>query len=514
MLTSEIIDLINSIEAEFPVSSWRINGVKVWPLIRIRLNFDLYYFHYTKSTPKKGTVGKVVAKLTRQGRSVVKYLEAVVRDAAKNDSVTSSCDVLLLSDGVSFTKINGDWLERFCDPIIDELHRKGYKSLLLTPTENYCIPRRTPSRFIQPHLDAVFMLSEFKFRLSGAPVLHLPGYQDVIDYLAASGCEVLLPTIDALSRQVCLIMGYAHYFRSLLVKLRPSVTFVVSYYGNEGMAFNLACRQQKVSCIDIQHGVQGELHVAYGRWKSVPEDGYELLPSHFWCWQPEDLAAITAWSPQKYHQPLLGGNLWLDLWLKGTAEFVQTCDKTIGSFKQHQQASLNILVTLQSNLDDRDTLKPLLLAIGEADSSMFWWIRLHPCMLGRRRYIRDLLNSTGNQRFDLDMATDQPLYAILRHVDAHVTHSSSTVIEAREFGVPSVIFSRYGMEFFTESIESGWALVAGDQNVLPSILQQMDKRTWLREQHPLFRQEQQGLAHVMAMLEESKKIQKEMMSRS
>lgn len=80
---------------------------------------------------------------------------------------------------------------------------------------------------------------------------------------------------------------------------------------------------------------------------------------------------------------------------------------------------------------------------------------------------------SGNENFELDMATDAPLYALLRHSDVHVTHSSSTVIEAEVFGVPSVIFSAYGAEFFPEQIAAGWALVAEADHVVQAITQQL-----------------------------------------
>ncbi len=43
--------------------------------------------------------------------------------------------------------------------------------------------------------------------------------------------------------------------------------------------------------------------------------------------------------------------------------------------------------------------------------------------------------------------------------DLHVTHSSSTVIESKQFGIPSVIFNTFGEEMFPDLVLSGWVLV-------------------------------------------------------
>ena len=93
--------------------------------------------------------------------------------------------------------------------------------------------------------------------------------------------------------------------------------FVVTYYGSIGMAFDLACREFGIPSFDIQHGVQGSLHAAYGRWLRLPVNGYELLPSFFLCWSQKEKSVIEEWSNKfsKWHRPLVHGNLYLDMLL-------------------------------------------------------------------------------------------------------------------------------------------------------------------------------------------------------
>jgi hypothetical protein len=45
-------------------------------------------------------------------------------------------------------------------------------------------------------------------------------------------------------------------------------------------------------------------------------------------------------------------------------------------------------------------------------------------------------------------------------MDVHLTHSSSTVLEAEAFGLPSIIFSEHGAELYPEQVSSGSAVVA------------------------------------------------------
>jgi sugar phosphate isomerase/epimerase len=77
--------------------------------------------------------------------------------------------------------------------------------------------------------------------------------------------------------------------------------------------------------------------------------------------------------------------------------------------------------------------------IRESPSAWRWWLRLHPCRLHEREEIRSVLTERGLHNVLLDQATDLPLYALLRHMDVHLTEWSSVLLEAESFGVPSVV---------------------------------------------------------------------------
>jgi hypothetical protein len=59
---------------------------------------------------------------------------------------------------------------------------------------------------------------------------------------------------------------------------------------------------------------------------------------------------------------------------------------------------------------------------------------------------------------------------LLKFADLHVTHSSSTVIEAAEFGVPSVVCSDYGAQFFAAQVAAGQAVVAKSEEEIAQAL--------------------------------------------
>ena len=46
----EIKDYINSIEKKFPVNDWKVNEIEIWPIIRIKLFFYLFYKVHSNET--------------------------------------------------------------------------------------------------------------------------------------------------------------------------------------------------------------------------------------------------------------------------------------------------------------------------------------------------------------------------------------------------------------------------------------------------------------------------------
>ena len=116
-------DLISSIEEKFPVDEWVIDGIHVWPIIRMKFAFALSEYFRSSTQSKKGLFKKAFGQINSHTR----YLYAYLRDYSKNVKPHKSIDTIFLSDGVSYTKLNGTWYERFCDPFISQFKQEDIK---------------------------------------------------------------------------------------------------------------------------------------------------------------------------------------------------------------------------------------------------------------------------------------------------------------------------------------------------------------------------------------------------
>jgi hypothetical protein len=130
-----------------------------------------------------------------------------------------------------------------------------------------------------------------------------------------------------------------------------------------------------------------------------------------------------------------------------------------------------ILLTLQFDTDKIYLISSIIEVIRKTQREFNWWIRIHPSLLGKMEEFRSLFLSFGIQEFYIDFPSTLPLYSVLSNVHLHISHSSSTVIEAAQIGVKSVVTSEVGLELFTDIFERGMAFSAINANDIEIIIE-------------------------------------------
>lgn len=468
-LSSDLMAALKYIESTYPVLDWQAGGVPLWPLLRIRWMFVEWARYYTATTGPSTALG-LPQRLRQLVCGPAQARSADRSDAGAQDDGPAHRDIVFLSDGVSFARLGERWVERFCDPILAQAEQRGLRCALWTPTHLHRRPRHTPSRFVQPAIDRANVFGAVRARLLPQAV-HVPGQAQVAAWLHAQGyCSSPL-TIGKIRSDSARLQSIARRYVRQLRRTRPRLAFIVGFYGVEGMAFVLACRTCGVPVVDIQHGVQGDMHPAYAAWPA-PRQGptHTLMPDRFWVWSAWEQEVIHRWARGTSHAAVVGGNPWMDVWQDGSRwSGVAAALDAAHALRCRAGGRPVVLVTLQYGLVDSEQLTPLATLLREAGDRFAFWVRLHPAMLERRESIRALLARAGT--YELDVPTDLPLQALLPYADVHLTHSSSAVIEAAEFGLRSALTTGYGAELFGPLLASGIArLETGDTLALASTL--------------------------------------------
>ncbi|GFE82020.1 hypothetical protein GCM10011487_40200 [Steroidobacter agaridevorans] len=469
-LSSEFMNALATVEAQLPVLDWRVGGIAVWPLVRVRWMFA--EFTAAKQRAEVGPTPSVsaVSRLRAMASGAMRGFTDSILHARDRDRGPVRRDLVFLSDGLSFARIGPHWVERFCDPLIADASANGLSSALWTPLHTYRRPLHTPSRSVQAGVDRATVRA--MLRRAPLPAV-LPMREEACEVLSRAGFGASSLALAKILSDAARLRAVADFYRAKLERTRPKLAMLVSYYSLEGFAFVLACRESGVPVVDLQHGVQGSMHPAYAAWPRPKDRTHPLLPDYFWVWSDWEREVISQWSVDTTHSAVVGGNPWMNVWRDSTAWPGSAAALTAGrELKARSGHRPVVLVTLQFGFAPADQIDPLARLIEHAADRFAFWVRLHPVMLAEREAVRSRLGNP--ERFLLDEPTDLPLQALLPSIDLHLTHSSSTVIEAAQFGVRSVLTTQWGAELFEPSIEQGWAhLETGDEIQLAATLERV-----------------------------------------
>ena len=453
-LSSDYMAALAEVEAHFPVVQWNVCGIPIWPQCRVRWMFSEWIESRRDIEAARPRLVSLANQAFGLAGDYAQLSWDVVAHSGGHERQPMRRDVLFLSDGVSFANTGGEWTERFCDPLIARFAAAGLTSVLWTPLRKPRWPRRSRTKFVQPGVDRATLAALLARRTSDDA--RLPGHADVCAALVARGFGTATLAIDRICSHARRMRAIADYYAVEIRRVAPRLAFIVSFYSLEGLAFVLACRELAIPVVDLQHGVQGEMHPAYACWPVPPATGHALLPDVFWVWSAYEAEVIERWSAGSRHRALIGGNPWLDVWRSGSDwKGVAQARSAARALRERAGARPVVLVTLQFGLASATQLEPLARLIALAAPKLAFWVRLHPAMLDEREQVRGAF--AGD--FELDVPTDLPLHALLGCVDVHLTHSSSTVIEAAQFGIGSVLTSVWGGEIFAAQVANGTALI-------------------------------------------------------
>ena len=157
---------------------------------------------------------------------------------------------------------------------------------------------------------------------------------------ARRGCDSRTPTSERLRRDALFLRRLADTFKAWLSRSGARLGFVANT-GLQEQAFCLACRELGIISIELQHGVQGDLHPSYGSWFAVPGAGWETRARVFWSWDEESAAAINRWAvcAPDAHVAIVGGDPWREMWLDESSDQARRTGGLIEQRKRAPEAS-------------------------------------------------------------------------------------------------------------------------------------------------------------------------------
>lgn len=456
----ELTSLMQEYEATHHVDEYVVDDWHVWPLLRLTLCMGWLPIKapsvFTAQKKVTSTPYMYIRKLANQAYGWLKYqsytqnlkhLVSLERkyDPEHTDQHDAKRDVVLLTLSDRRIKLNDSLYEIYSDPFIEILKDIGVSTLVWEQgLPRY--PRHSSSAWISRRLEAecrqikpLHSLSETPSWFASYQTLSTQIIGRVVEWQEVKG------RIDAVTKQSLV-------FEQWLRKVTPSLFISVCWYSPLVMAATMAAHRLGIKTVEMQHGLQDNVHFAYSCWERSPKNGYEVVPHFFWCWGANSAKSLRLNNPAftPHAEFLVGGNLWLNRWLSHN----QPCPKDnlqlgITSFTK------TILVTLQLDIEEI-----LFEAIKESPHSWKWLIRFHPARDNIiRKHEEQRFRELQHPGVEIEH-NDMLLYELLGKSNIHITGYSTCTLEAIALGIPTIIISRNGRTTFKQLIEKGVVLYA------------------------------------------------------
>lgn len=442
---TDIKNFIIGIENKFFVNDWKINENHLWPIIRINLYF--YLIAKVEHEKKKKKVDSIIVLTNHTKKSIKKtfynlfkfrFLKKIYYNLYCKFwilKIPNKSNIFVAQDNHRIDYRNSRF-NRFFDPFIEKNKIESDYFYL----EYDGLKQEQRQKYKQENVyNFIKALSFLNIKKSDKYLLSLKNYSEFLSFLFSN--EITSDFAKnweekKIEVRAKLFDKKITYFRKLLKsKNKIKTIYVLCFYSEEVMALISAANQKGVTTIEMQHGPQSDIHMAYSSWTSLPESGYDSLPRKFWNWDIESSKTIKNWSGgSNIYSTEVVGNFWVNYWKNKNTNY---------NFKEY------ILYSLQTFPYTIEDFFPPALINCIIESKRLWFIRLHPRGLSDLDKIKSFLKERNVLEFvNIEEATFDPLPLILQNAFIHITYFSGTTIEADMFDVKTVFLSEDGVNTF------------------------------------------------------------------
>jgi hypothetical protein len=442
----EIKEKILNLESQYPVDKWLINGIYVWPYIRIKIY--IYLLNYgsitalndiNKSKKKIGKVSFIFRKLAYPFQFIIALLKLMYFYNGLKPK-----KIVFFGSHIHRANLQDGYFNRFFDSMIDtyrlqdevyivefqKVFKKNYNQKAIIPLHRYL-----------NHYKLIRKISsKGKYRKNN---VELKEYEDFHIKLIKEFPTIKFLNIskENLIKWVNKINNTKGFFYKLFEKTRPSKIIFLSYYGFDDLsAAILAAHNLGIKTIDFQHGPQTNVHMAYSYWTKHPERPYNIMPIEYWNWDHKSKENIDKWAEKTNKitakvvgQPYLGYCLNNQKLYKDGVPFVFF---SLQTFEIEEMISPKLIILINN-------------------SSFHWILRMHPRSNFGEQELRTFLESSGAKKsnYNIHNSFDNPLPETLSQAVVHLTNFSGCLLEAQMIGIPTILIHETGKQMFRNYID-------------------------------------------------------------
>jgi hypothetical protein len=438
----DLMQLLKGVEDLTPLDELTVDGICVWPILRIYTAYRLRELNPDSMTP------------SRQPRWYKRWMSkrAIPRmqSAEGNMNHLEKVDFLTLAHPSHRTDmVEGKAFNRYLDPLHHFLApQKGIHLEALFSEDNLKASYYSPTYSLLSRLEESRLArGSSRNKWSGGMYVWCKEMQELFSdtYFHPENVAYWLDIVEA----------SVPMFKAILEEAEAKVLFVSAFYDPVLFGALRAANELGIPAVDVQHGVQGAYHFAYNGYRGIPPSAYTYLPSRFWHYTQADIDQTSqSFDPERTKHQLMG-NQWMEFW----KEEVQQ-----PSAKEHPFTILYTLGISESLLDEQ-----VLFAM-KANPDYRWYVRMHPRALHRLKEVETELQAAGITNYEVKDANSLPIFELLSQSKVHVTRQSTVALEALDFQVPTLLTSTNGFDYYNTYLDKGWMRVFLGNEQWPGVL--------------------------------------------
>lgn len=439
---------ILELESRFDVDEWIVNGIYIWPYIRIKIYFLLLNnynlepnsINRFKEISKKKSINKYLHLLKLLLKSALGFFRVELFFLSLKNK-----KLVFFGSHIHRVKEGEYYFNRFFDSMVshhkleNEVYMMEYQKVYENNyNQNAVIPLESllENFKLRIKLKAIFQTRKSKYKLNN--------YQNFLSVLEEEidNSKTLKISIDNLVAWSIKIQNTAVFFKRFFSRVKPEKVIFLGYYGLDNLyAAIYAANVLQIKTIDFQHGTQSDVHMVFSSWTKIPKVGFNLMPQEYWSWDEKSKKHIDSWTKATLHTIVkVVGQPYLQYWKQKNSNLIPQ----------------NKVVLYTLNLMPLEGVfnKNIRKAIN--DSECRWEIRLHPRNEFSREEIKAYLNTfeVDENKYNIHDAKELPLPEIMCMTAIHITAFSGSLIEAKMMGVPSVIINLLGKEIYKDYIDN------------------------------------------------------------
>jgi hypothetical protein len=447
----DLKSLLKEIEDTVPVGQWSINGISIWPFVRIKLVLFLYYSQRpTKITSKNDKTFHFSYCSIFNFIKLFNPVHFLQRRSRIMTISVSSCTV----------PSERGLYNRFMDSLALQNGANDFQILSLEvakPFEKYGTRYRSTVM-----LDSFFQLtgrfSKFlKFKIK------MENYDLFEEILERNNIEWVARKV--IVSQFSKILFNSFIFKLLIVFQKPKAVVATCFYSSYSMALLIACKKRNIPFFDVQHGVISEGNLSYSEWDLDLLDNDVLIPNGFVVWTQKEKTVIESWGKGRV-KIVVSGNYWLSTWKR--------IMPSVSPLTKRSSGKVAILFSMQPN-----TLPEELINLVKNNRvNCFWNIRVHPQQLNSINEIKKVFTDSDIlDGIEIESSSIQPLPDLLDQIDLHVTYGSALSLEAYQSGIMTIFLDPSGANLYKNIIPDSEYVIWDKKIPFGELAEHMSKQT-------------------------------------